>query len=57
VNERIIIYITTDCGQDRVYSELEHLFKTGAVKNQRISDEFVGELSLILDSRYPLLRR
>ncbi len=44
VNNNIFINIVAECGQDRACAKLERLFKTPEVKNQKITDEFVGEL-------------
>ena len=44
VNNSIFIDIVAECGEDRACVQLERLFKTPEVKNQKITDDFVGEL-------------
>jgi dienelactone hydrolase len=43
VDESMFVDFTAECGQDRASARVERWFKTAEVKNQKISDEFVGE--------------
>jgi hypothetical protein len=44
VDKSQYINIVAECDQDRVCTKLERLFIAEGVRNQKISDEFVGEL-------------
>ena len=44
VDENMFIDIRAECGQDRISTRLERLFKTPEIRSLKIADEFVGEL-------------